>query len=543
MAFDIYPSQDTVLELAPGGQSEPQPITPRFGSGDGPMFMRIVQLTRGQPAPPPTIALQAGTGPMTVVAQDESVTDLTGSADPAVVANVDFRAEPGDVYRIRLFPVDNVPAPAQFALQITNGDTAARTFRWVVADTLDDSAQSRVTLPPTTHLDTHPGPATPGAIPVPNGGTGALRITTSVGSDLGSGFTLTSVPDPIPPNGAAQLQVTYTPPSPLPAGATAYASTTYTFATNDPVAQRPDRNDARTTITATTSAPLWQPGDILVVDPGAGDGSAGRGALLRIDPATGRQTLVSAGHNFASPAGVALDTEGNALVADPSAVDGNGALIRVDRITGAQTVLSSGNSFRDPTSLVVTPLGRIVVADRTAFGGIGGLIVVDAQTGTQVKLASGDPLRKPTIVAVDDPHAESFVALNSEMTANAEWLIRVDPRGQNLQAAAGSLATGDVGIAVDAARRILLGQQRSDSPPEVIALAPDGSQAVLHGGPPLVHPIRLRLDNGGGVVITDWPPDNSAPPKVIRIRLSDGQVTTVSTAGMLRQPFDIAVVP
>jgi hypothetical protein len=30
---------------------------------------------------------------------------------------------------------------------------------------------------------------------------------------------------------------------------------------------------------------------------------------------------------------------------------------------------------------------------------------------------------------------------------------------------------------------------------------------------------------------------------VIRIRLSDGQVTTVSTAGMLRQPFDIAVVP
>jgi hypothetical protein len=542
MAFDIYPSQDTVLELAPGGHSEPQPITPRFGSADGTMFLRIVRLTRGQPAAPPAIALQAGTGPMTVVAQDQPVTNLTGS-DETVVASVDFHADPGDVYRIRLFPQDPGHPPAPLALQITNGDTAARTFRWVVADTLDDSAQSRVTLPPATHLDAHPGPATPGAIPVTNGGTGALRITTSVGSDLGSGFTLTGVPDPVPPNGAAQLQVTYTPPSPLPAGATAFASTTYTFATNDPVAQRPDRHDARTTITATTSAPLWQPGDILVVDPGAGDGSAGRGALLRIDPATGRQTLVSAGHNFASPAGVALDTEGNALVADVSAVDGNGALIRVDRITGAQTVLSSGNSFRDPTSLVVTPLGRIVVADLTAFGGTGGLIVVDAQTGTQVKLASGDPLRKPTTVAVDDPHAESFVALNSEMTANAEWLIRVDPHGQNLRAAAGSLATGDVGLAVDTARRILLGQHRSGSAPEVIALAPDGSQAVLHSGPPLVRPSRLRLDNSGGIVITDWPPDNSAPAKVIRIRLSDGQATTVSTAGMLRNPLDIAVVP
>src|SRR5205823_1957036 len=89
--------------------------------------------------------------------------------------------------------------------------------------------------PPTTHLDAHPGPATPGAIPVTNGGTGALRITTSAGADLGSCLTLTSVPEPIPPNGAAQLQVTYTPPSPLPAGVTAFASTTYTFATNDPV--------------------------------------------------------------------------------------------------------------------------------------------------------------------------------------------------------------------------------------------------------------------------------------------------------------------
>ena len=542
MAFDIYPTEDPVLKLPPSSHSDPQPITPRVGSSDDTMYLRIVRLTLGQPAPPPTIALQAGAGAMTVVAQDQPVTNLTGS-EGTVVANVDFHAESGDVYRIRIFPTDSVHPPTSWALQITNGDTVARTFRWVVADTLDDSAQSRVTLPPTTHLDAHLGPPTPGAILVTNGGTGALRVTTTVGSDLGSGFTLTGVPDSIPPNGAAQLQVTYTPPSPLPAGATAYASTTYTFATNDPVAQLPDHHDARTTITATTSAPLWQPGDVLVIDPGAGDGSAGGGALMRIEPATGRQTLVSAGHNFVSPAGVALDTEGNALVADPSAVDGNGALIRVDRITGAQTVLSSGNSFRDPTSLVVTPQGRIVVADRTAFGGIGGLIVVDAQTGTQVKLASGDPLRKPIMVAVDDPHAESFVALNSEMTADAGWLIRVDQHGQNMQAAAGSLATGDVGLAADAARHILLGQQQSDSPPAVIALAPDGNQALLHSGSPLVRPIRLRLDNAEGVVVTDWGSGDSAPPKVIRIRLSDGQATTVSTAGMLRRPFDIAVVP
>ena len=80
-----------------------------------------------------------------------------------------------------------------------------------------------------------------------------------------------------------------------------------------------------------------------VIDPSAGTG--GNGALFRVDPVSGARTVLSdfgAGPNQAeNPSGIAVESNGQILVIDPSAgTGGHGALFRVDRVSGARTVLS-----------------------------------------------------------------------------------------------------------------------------------------------------------------------------------------------------------
>ena len=97
------------------------------------------------------------------------------------------------------------------------------------------------------------------------------------------------------------------------------------------------------------------PGDVYVTDRDAGPG--GSGAVLRVDPATGAQTVIASGGDLADPTGIAVDlfapgATDSLLVADPSALGGTGALFRVDPASGAVQVVSSGrhSSQTRPTS-------------------------------------------------------------------------------------------------------------------------------------------------------------------------------------------------
>src|SRR5712691_8362907 len=92
-----------------------------------------------------------------------------------------------------------------------------------------------------------------------------------------------------------------------------------------------------------TRAALCQ-GDIIIADPSAGRHSLGQingnGALFLVtpDPTTGVgvQTLISQGNLLTETVGVVVDATGNLVVTDR--VNG---VIRVDPATGAQTLLSS----------------------------------------------------------------------------------------------------------------------------------------------------------------------------------------------------------
>jgi hypothetical protein len=107
---------------------------------------------------------------------------------------------------------------------------------------------------------------------------------------------------------------------------------------------------------------------------------------------------VSAGGSFVDPFGVALEADGDILVADTDAFGGGGGVIRVDPATGAQTAVSTGGSFVDPAGIAVEADGDILVADFGAFGS-GGVIRVDPTGGAQTTVSTGCSFANPRGVA------------------------------------------------------------------------------------------------------------------------------------------------
>jgi sugar lactone lactonase YvrE len=110
--------------------------------------------------------------------------------------------------------------------------------------------------------------------------------------------------------------------------------------------------------------------DIYVTDVATQDGNFGIGRIVHVDGQTGRQTVVSTGGYLVGPVGIALDGNGQLVVGDPYTVnpqsrdiaDGgyDGAIIRIEPLTGTQTLLARGQAG------YLNPRGVTVVWNSTA---------------------------------------------------------------------------------------------------------------------------------------------------------------------------------
>jgi hypothetical protein len=196
---------------------------------------------------------------------------------------------------------------------------------------------------------------------------------------------------------------------------------------------------------ADAGAVQLSPGDILVADQEA---FGSRGGVIQVDPATGAQTPVASGGSFANPARVALEADGDILVADADAFAfGTGGVIRVDPATGAQTTVSSGGSFADPVAVALEADGDILVADPNAFGGPGGVIRVDPATGAQTTVSSGGSFARPVAVALE-ADGDVLVA-DGDAFGGAGGVIRVDPAtGAQTPVSSGGSFADPSGVAV-----------------------------------------------------------------------------------------------
>jgi hypothetical protein len=76
--------------------------------------------------------------------------------------------------------------------------------------------------------------------------------------------------------------------------------------------------------------------------------------LIRIDPTTGGQTVISSGGLLSQPTGLALDASGHVIVVDQQAFGGGGGIVQIDLVTGGQIEISSGGSFINPAAVVIS---------------------------------------------------------------------------------------------------------------------------------------------------------------------------------------------
>jgi DNA-binding beta-propeller fold protein YncE len=252
-------------------------------------------------------------------------------------------------------------------------------------------------------------------------------------------------------------------------------------------------------------------GSLIVVDMGrfVTDDGAADGAVIRVDPTTGAQGLVSKGGALVDPAGVAVAPDGALVVLENVGGGGDPAVIRVDPRTGAQSTLAQGGELCNPFGIAFEPNGNLVVAD---YGTLvlsgrpivecparpsGALIRVEPSTGRQSVVSAGNLFRSPFGVAVE-PDGGILVA-NEGVTATAA-VVAVDPS---------------------------TGEQRTVSPnvvddlfrfPERVALAPDGHL--------LVSDFQLA-DRFGGVV---------------RVSPADGAQSIAWQGELFNNPLGLAVV-
>src|SRR5918992_1542098 len=253
--------------------------------------------------------------------------------------------------------------------------------------------------------------------------------------------------------------------------------------------------------------------------------------ILRTEPATGSLVEVSRngpqGNLFRRPYDLAVESDGKLVVADlgePNRKDG--AVIRVDPLTGVQSLVSSGGEFFDPAGIAVAPDGGIVVANECGAGG--GVVLLDPLGLVQRLLTPNGPrdvLVTPERVALD-PGGGLLVSDFGAGPDGEGGIVSVDPdTGAQSLVRAGELFNHPLGIAA------VVNRPPSAAlalPPTVAAGRAVRLDASSSGDPehlPLVYEWDLDGDGsfeaGSGGTATASRSFATHRPATVRVRVND----------------------
>jgi DNA-binding beta-propeller fold protein YncE len=237
------------------------------------------------------------------------------------------------------------------------------------------------------------------------------------------------------------------------------------------------------------------------------------GAVIRVDPFTGRQSLVSSGGDFYDPAGIAVGPGGVLYVLDNLAGSNSGAVIRVDPTTGAQQMIASNFTlvpprlFDLPFGIAVDRNGQIVVVNRSLSGklpdpcalSIGSAFIVNPATGVQALLSSAGRLAYPLGLAIDADG--SLVVANECGGTNADGLVRISPGGLQDH------------------------------------ITTNNSVDVLRT------PERVGIDPSGNLLVTDYAIGSDGDGGIVQVDPATGAQSALTTDSLFNHPLGIAVVP
>jgi sugar lactone lactonase YvrE len=219
----------------------------------------------------------------------------------------------------------------------------------------------------------------------------------------------------------------------------------------------------------------------------------GTGAILRVDPNTGQQNVVAMG-GFINGPNVLVFVDGFLYVADEGDASGTiHDLIKIDPNTGAQTLLTSNQGFAVPTGMAVAPNHNVYVSDEpgNVQGADPGKVwLVNLDNGHQTLISSNNPsqgvlFNHPVDVAVDA--SGNLLVANTGSAANnyAGSILRINPQ-TGVQALITSFgpSSGIDSVEVGLDGTIFVGAiANGASPGQIIAVDPaSGAQTTAASG-------------------------------------------------------------
>jgi DNA-binding beta-propeller fold protein YncE len=285
--------------------------------------------------------------------------------------------------------------------------------------------------------------------------------------------------------------------------------------------------------------------------------------ILRSVPATGSTVEISRngrlGSLFQHPYDLAVEADGSLLVADMGVRNQkDGAIIRVDPFTGRQSVVSSGGLFYDPSGIAIGPGGILYVLDNLAGTNSGAVIRVNPGTGQQ-QLISSD-LNPPGLfdlpfgIAVDPDG--SVVVVNRALAGPLPLqcllptgsVIRINPANgsQTLISQLGRLSR-PLGLAIDADRSMLVANEcGSPAGVGVVRVNPTtGAQSdvTTNNDEDLLRtPERVARNPAGELLVTDYSLGADGDGGIVKVNPATGAQSVVSTDNLFNHPLGIAVV-
>src|SRR5215210_4773556 len=296
--------------------------------------------------------------------------------------------------------------------------------------------------------------------------------------------------------------------------------------------------------------------------------SAASPVVLRANPATGALTEISRngaqGDLFRHPYDIAVAADGSLLVADmgsyatPSDRMADGRIIRVDPVTGQQSLVTSGNLLVDPAGLAIAPGGLIYVIENVGTIGQPGVVSVDPVTGAQTVVTQGGQLCYPFGIAVHPSgsllvtnygdFSDGSTVINCAYDFGA--LVRIDlaTKDQSIlsrnAAQWGNLFRNPLGVTVEPGGRILLVNQNGGT----ALMAVDPGTGVQDAETPntstdrIVVPQRPAVTPDGDVLLSDYTLDDQEGG-LVSVDLPDGAQSILRQDRQLfNNPLGVAVV-
>ena len=297
--------------------------------------------------------------------------------------------------------------------------------------------------------------------------------------------------------------------------------------------------------------------------------SAAAPVVLRADPATGALAEISRngpqGDLFRHPYDLAVAGDGSLLVADMGAYatstdrTPDGRIIRVDPVSGRQSVVASGEHLVDPAGLAVAPDGLIYVVENVGSAGAPGVVMVNPATGAQSVVAQGGQLCYPFGIAYE-PRGSLVVSSYGDFSdgstvVNCAYdfgaLIRIDlaSKAQSVLSRNapewGNLFRNPLGVTVDPAGRILAVNQNGGT----ALVGVDPGTGVQDAESPntdtdrFVVPQRPALTPDADVVVSDFTLDD-LEGGLVSVNLSTGAQSVLrQDRALFNNPLGVAVVP